>query len=228
MGLDYSDGNKFKIGYGGSIGENNQFVLQPNGYVGIGTNAPGAKLHVIAPGGWGNEPIRAQSNSTFFSASDGTGAPRFAINNDPGPNLVLYGYDTAFFNFMTVSNSGSRTVTFNAGNVGIGTSNPTYKLSVNGTIRAKEVIVETNWADDVFSPGYALAPVAEVAQHIEREGHLPGVPAAATVAEQGISLGEMQTLLLRKIEELTLYVIQQDRELIALRQEVTTLKAQTP
>jgi hypothetical protein len=100
------------------------------------------------------------------------------------------------------------------GNVGIGTVNPTHLLSVNGTIRAKEVIVEaTPWPDYVFEPGYALPTVDEVAAHIAAEGHLPGVPSAATVAKQGVAVGEMQATLLRKVEELTLYVIAQDKRI---------------
>ena len=111
------------------------------------------------------------------------------------------------------------------GEVGIGTTSPTEKLSVNGTIRAKEVIVETTgWADEVFAPGYSLPSVDEVAAHIETEGHLPGVPSAATVADQGIGVGEMQATLLRKIEELTLYVIQQQQEINALKAEVAELR----
>lgn len=105
-------------------------------------------------------------------------------------------------------------------NVGIGTENldnSAYKLAVNGTIRSKEIIVESGWADYVFEPDYRLASLAEVARHIEQYGHLPDVPSAATIAHSGVPLGEMQATLLRKIEELTLHLIAMDRELGELR-----------
>lgn len=100
------------------------------------------------------------------------------------------------------------------GNVGIGTTTPDAKLAVNGTIHAKEVVVDTSsaaWSDYVFAPGYRLAPLSEVERHIKAEKHLPGIPSAAEVAERGISVGEMQAKLLAKIEELTLHVIEQEK-----------------
>ncbi|AHF90394.1 hypothetical protein OPIT5_09475 [Opitutaceae bacterium TAV5] len=100
------------------------------------------------------------------------------------------------------------------GNVGIGVPGaPTHKLTVNGPIRAKEIIVDTGWADYVFADGYRLTPLSEVEEHIKNQRHLPGVPAASAVAAEGVSLGEMQTILLAKIEELTLHLIEQDKKL---------------
>jgi transposase len=102
----------------------------------------------------------------------------------------------------------------NTGNVGIGTTNPTHKLAVNGTIKAKEVIVETaGWSDYVFADYYVLAPLAEVEAHIKEHKHLPGIPSAAQVAEGGVSIGDMQARLLAKIEELTLHAIEQGKHL---------------
>ena len=114
------------------------------------------------------------------------------------------------------------------GNVGIGTTSPSHKLAVNGTIRAKEVLVEaTGWADHVFADDYRLAPLEEVEAHIRAKKHLPGIPSAATVAEQGISLGEMQAKLLEKIEELTLHVIELKKEKRELLGRVKELETQT-
>jgi hypothetical protein len=113
-----------------------------------------------------------------------------------------------------------------AGNVGIGTTSPTEKLSVNGKIRAKEVIVETTgWSDYVFAKGYKLASLSEVEQHIQRQGHLPGVPSAQEVAEKGVSVGDMQALLLAKIEELTLHQIAQEKRIGNLEKENASLRA---
>jgi hypothetical protein len=111
-----------------------------------------------------------------------------------------------------------------SGNVGIGTDTPTHLLSVDGTIRAKEIIVDTGWADDVFSPGYHLASLTEVEKHIEAKGHLPGIPSANEISTKGVSLGESQSLLLRKIEELTLHMIEHEKAIASLKQENTKLK----
>lgn len=112
--------------------------------------------------------------------------------------------------------------------VGIGTTtlDNSYALSVNGSIRAKEIIVESGWADFVFAADYRLAPLAEVAAFIDRNGHLPDVPSAAQVAAAGVPLGEMQTRLLQKIEELTLHMIAMDRDLARLRADNAGLREQ--
>ena len=97
---------------------------------------------------------------------------------------------------------------------------------MNGTVRAKEVVVETSgWSDYVFESGYRLASLTEVEKHIETEGHLPGVPSAKEVAEQGISVGEMQAKLLAKIEELTLHVIRQEKEIEKLKAQNAVFQA---
>jgi len=98
------------------------------------------------------------------------------------------------------------------GNVGIGTINPREKLSVNGNIRAREIKVETNnWPDYVFKPNYNLLPLHEAEQFIMTNGHLPDVPKAEEVVSNGLSLGEMNKILLKKIEEITLHVIELDK-----------------
>ena len=97
-------------------------------------------------------------------------------------------------------------MTINRGNVGIGTLDPQgYKLAVNGTIRAKEIKVDSDWADFVFKKGYKLPTLEEVEQHIGEKGTLPGVE---EVKANGVNLAETNALLLQKIEELTLYIIE--------------------
>ena len=100
------------------------------------------------------------------------------------------------------------------GNVGIGTTNPTYLLSVKGTIGCGEVIVEnvTGWADFVFEDDYNLMPLQELDSYIQENRHLPEIPTTEEVEENGISVGEMNAKLLQKIEELTLYVIELKKE----------------
>lgn len=106
-----------------------------------------------------------------------------------------------------------------SGNVGIGTTNPTYKLSVNGTIRGKEVIIDSGWSDYVFQPGYRLKPLKEVAAYIKANQHLPGIPSEAEVQEQGVSVGQIESKLLPKVEELTLHMIQAEERNDRLEQE---------
>jgi hypothetical protein len=110
-----------------------------------------------------------------------------------------------------------------SGNVGIGTTNPQHKLAVNGTIKAKEVIVETTgWSDYVFADDYRLAPLTEVEAHIKTNKHLPGIPSAAQVAESGVNVGEVQAALLAKIEELTLHLIAQEKKIMSQQLQFQT------
>ena len=100
------------------------------------------------------------------------------------------------------------------GNVGIGTTNLTYKLSVKGTIGCGEIKIEdvTTWADFVFEPDYNLMPLKDLETFIKANKHLPEIPTTAEVQENGISIGEMNAKLLQKVEELTLYVIELKKE----------------
>jgi hypothetical protein len=101
-----------------------------------------------------------------------------------------------------------------SGNVVIGSETlSSYPLSVNGTIRAKEIKVETGWADFVFEDDYQLMKLSDLEEFINENGHLPEIPTEKEVEENGVSLGEMNSKLLQKIEELTLYIIDQNQKL---------------
>ncbi|WKN40701.1 hypothetical protein [Tunicatimonas pelagia] len=114
------------------------------------------------------------------------------------------------------------------GRVGIGTTDPKATLAVNGDIRAKEIRVMTNiqLADYVFDEDYSLRPLAEVASYVQEHKHLPGVPSAAEVKENGMDVAEFQNKLLEKVEELTLYIIEQNKELESIKKENSLLKQQ--
>lgn len=101
------------------------------------------------------------------------------------------------------------------GNVGIGTNNPSVKLAVNGDIKAKRVkVTTTDWPDYVFHPSYQLPGLMEIADFINAHQHLPGVPSQEEVAREGsVDVGAMNEILLKKIEELTLYMIDLKRKI---------------
>ena len=110
------------------------------------------------------------------------------------------------------------------GNLGIGTDNPNgWRLAVNGKIKAIEIKVETGLRDFVFCNDYNLPTLKEVENHINEKGHLKDIPSAKEVEKNGISLGEMNSKLLQKIEELTLYTIQQQKEIEELKSLVKKL-----
>jgi hypothetical protein len=105
-------------------------------------------------------------------------------------------------------------MTDESGNMGLGTSTPHETLSVNGKIRAKEVKVETsNWPDYVFEEGYKVKTLEELESYIKANKHLPEMPAAKEIEANGIALGEIVKIQQKKIEELTLYTIEKDKQL---------------
>jgi len=145
-----------------------------------------------------------------------------------GGKSDLQYYDNNQSTFYTLSDDGAGNVLMSLPKdnsyVTIGTDSyedgiDTYLLSVNGKVRAEGVKVYTDWADFVFEKEYVLPTLKEVEKHIEVHGHLKDIPSANTVEENGIELGEMNKLLLQKIEELTLYVIALNKEIENLKKD---------
>lgn len=103
----------------------------------------------------------------------------------------------------------------------------TYKLAVSGGIITEKVRVATNgspfWADFVFEPNYNLRPLSELDKYIKLNKHLPQIPTTVEVTKNGIDLAEMQALLLQKQEEMTLYIIEQDKKIRHLEKQVYRL-----
>jgi hypothetical protein len=112
------------------------------------------------------------------------------------------------------------------GNIGFGTySTNGYKMAVAGSALFTKVTVKAlPWADYVFHANYRLRPLSEVEQYIKQHHHLPEVPSAAEVEKNGLDVGDNQATLLKKIEELTLYVIEQNKKIEELQSEVRALK----
>ncbi len=109
--------------------------------------------------------------------------------------------------------------------IGIGTQDPQSKLAVNGRITAKEVEVTLiGWSDFVFDNDYRLMPIEELETFIINNKHLPDVPSEQEVKEKGVNLGQMDAILLQKIEELTLYIIELKKENDRLVKKIETIK----
>jgi hypothetical protein len=199
------------------------------GQVGIGT-----RLDVTAGNTSQTAPVVGISIDGPNSPANATGAQdlRIGFASAGSSRIRSYrggGWDT-YLQFLTNSVSqGSdspqvRMTIDQAGNVGIGTTSPQHPLSVNGTIQAKEVLVNTGWSDYVFGPDYKIRPLPEVAAFIKANHHLPDIPSEAEVEEKGVSLGDMQAKLLAKIEELTLQMIQLNKTNTALEKRVAQLE----
>lgn len=156
----------------------------------------------------------------------------YMINYHTGLTLSAHSFygGIRFYNQDYPSTFGSNAVMVMSivnGRVGIGTTDPDSKLSVNGLIHAKEVKIDLSFPapDYVFDESYNLKSLAETAQYIKENKHLPDVPSAVTMAKEGINLSELNMALLKKVEELTLYLIEKDKKDIALQLQVDELKA---
>jgi hypothetical protein len=115
----------------------------------------------------------------------------------------------------------------NDGKVGIGISAPAYALDVKGMIRSCDLLVEgNNWCDYVFAEDYPLLTLKQVEGYIKENNHLPGVPSAGEMAENGLQLGDAARMTMEKVEELTLYIIELSKRMEQLEKENKALQAQ--
>nr|MBU3859004.1 hypothetical protein [Flavobacterium sp. MC2016-06] len=141
----------------------------------------------------------------------GTGIGQWTIIRYPASYNYMFSLrynSTDYFNIL------------NNGNVGIGTLNPSNRLDVNGTIHSKEVKIDMiGWSDFVFKKEYNLPKLEDLEKHIIEKGHLENIPSEEEVLKNGINLGEMNAKLLQKIEELTLYAIEQNKKINELQKE---------
>jgi len=187
--------------------------IHRTGDIGIGTVNPNARLSIVHGTGYGK----------VASFSSALGDEQVGVGTES--NGFSWVGTTSNHNFQIYANSDPKVTVLANGLVGIGTTAPDSKLSVNGNIRAKEIKVETaNWPDYVFAKDYSLPSLVETEKHIKEKGHLPGIPSAKEAEANGIDLGEMNAKLLKKIEELTLHLIEKDKEIQLMKSDYKELR----
>lgn len=180
-------------GFGGN-------TITRNGNIGIGTSTPSAKFT------FGNADVIGEIGRIGFDISSFQRAYIGAFRHTATGQLTDLYFGTMGAEHMRITSSG---------NVGIGSTTPAAKLTVAGGILANRVKVSQTltWPDYVFEPSYKLTPLDELEEYVTKNKHLPGIPSAAEVAEKGLDIGDNQAALLKKIEELTLYIIELKKEL---------------
>ena len=198
-----------------------QLSVDSDGDVGIDSNNPRFNLEI--------------GNMGYVSAADGLGIKTDNLTGKKnvvrieGPNsnhhffAITYNHNTdkGSLHFSPNSNSFDDFIVTEDGNIGMGTETPSDKLSVVGDV---SVTGTGPWADFVFEEGYDLRSLENVERFINENGHLPEIPTAAEVESDGIKLGQISSKFLQKIEELTLYTIQQEKDIREL--ESLVLKQQ--
>lgn len=207
------------------------FFVAPNGNIGIRTSTPGAPVHLFG----------SETSDVFYSSGPTpSSGPAFNF----GYGGLSFGRGSGFLNvrpdtlatapnpslrFLTINQE--RMIITNLGSIGIGTSSPSSRLHVNGgDIRVSggsfiDDGTTLNAPDYVFEPGYDLMSLDELQAFIAREKHLPNVPSASQVREQGLNLSQFQMRLLEKIEELALYTLALHEENSDLKARLATLES---
>ncbi|MCW3789221.1 hypothetical protein [Plebeiibacterium sediminum] len=219
--------NNYFVFQTATIGGGKSFSITNSGLVGIGLSNPDSKLHlkdgniklsnsgntsygIVFEHDYPNYPTSvAQILFDFYGHSYGGAVVKHGMIYQSGRK----GLSKHWF----IDSSGKTQMMIdNNGNVGIGNTSPNAKLEVAGTIRATEIKVEAQTADFVFADNYRLMNLTDVEAYIKEHQHLPEIPSASDMEASGVNLAEMNKLLLQKIEELTLYTIQQDEKLVKI------------
>ncbi|UCJ06246.1 hypothetical protein KTO58_21605 [Chitinophaga pendula] len=238
----------------GSLRSDYVSILRQDGKVGLLTSNPRAALHIgniranspyaaltfgVANDA-GNQAVPYGGSSGGYNIDfhtwrdieqDQIGARIRAerINNFVPNSALVQGMDLVFSTSTgsTAADLKERLRIKDNGQVAIGTDNPGgYKLAVGGSIGAQRLrVTMTGWSDFVFHPSYSLISLQELQQFIRDNGHLPGIPTEREVLADGVDVGEMNKLLLQKIEELTLYLIEVNRKVEQQQERIKQLES---
>lgn len=218
-----SGGGKFIISKT-DIPSDAAFTIDQLNNVAIGTTNPQARLHLS-----GGQLLIENSQPSIFTGTGTTDLSRYLqLLNSPSGAISsgLKAGGVLVADSYSYANPGKNDLIVK-GRIGIGTpltSNPNgYHLAVNGIMGAKDLRIEgssTTWPDYVFTNNYRLPKLSEVEKYILANRHLEGVPTAAEVKEEGYSASEMDAILLKKVEELTLYIIEQQKQIEELKRQI--------
>lgn len=196
-------GGEFKVRTKGF----DRFSVDGNGNTTIGNSTTGA-LYIDA------------DNPSIYMRDNGVTKGSLHFNNDN--DLTLYNLSGGGKLKMRAGINGLNLDATGHLNIGTGKTPPTYKLSVEGKVIAIDYVAlpVNNWPDYVFAKDYKLRTLAEVKKFIAENNHLPGIPTAAEIEKDGVQLGDMSRRLIEKVEELTLYILQQQEQIDALKNKI--------
>ncbi|WP_298731621.1 hypothetical protein [uncultured Chitinophaga sp.] len=213
-------GGSVNIGWGANI------AYRAGSYVSIGnmsyTNTPYIAFNAFLT----TSDVATSKNLVTPTYNAGSGLIIRGEAGGSGLHFLQRNYANGTVPYDVNSFTDALTLT-SSGNVGIGTADTKgYKLAVNGEAIFTRVKVEpfSGWPDYVFQPGYELSTLSEVENYIKANRHLPDVPSAVEVEKEGLDVGQMNKKLLQKVEELTLYIIEQQKSILSLQQEMKVLK----
>ncbi len=195
-----------------------------SGKVGVGTNSPEQVLHLFKSSGSYYQKIQSGNNFVGIGLNHRMQFGPVILFNEN--SSLRFGASTDISNTGNAINFSEIMRLTNDGKIGIGTTNPDYKLTVKGKIHAEEVKIDLNVPapDYVFEDDYNLISLTEIKSYIEANKHLPEVPNAEEMKHNGVKLGDMAMILLKKIEEMTLYQIELMEEIKNLKTKVENLE----
>ncbi len=221
--------------FSGGITSSGNVIINTSSEPSLVINTPTSQANfAVATAAGGNYSQQANANDAVL---------RVALQNgvtqpSPAPNLFLTNQSGGNINFTTgtaTNNDAIRMQINNSGQVSIGTARPKnspyngYTLSVYGSIVGTTAYIldptlGTNWGDYVFDEDYKLTPLKEIETYVKKNHHLPEVPSKQEVIEKGVNLGEMDMVLLKKVEELTLHMIEMEKKDEKMQKEIEALK----
>jgi hypothetical protein len=232
--------NATAIGYNTQVTASNSVILGNGANVGIGTTAPLMRLHVegsalmsgmssnLDPNTVGNLPYLANSGKVLigWNRAAGNGETDFITNQGAGNmgGFAFFNHDNSNAETRLMYLKGNGQLIVGASDLNIGTN----RLAVDGGILATAVTVKLTpaWPDFVFNKNYKIPSLAEVKSYIAANGHLPDMPSAAEVEKKGLNLGEINVQLTKKIEELTLYLLEKEKERLEQDRRLNKLEEQ--